>query len=297
MNNGKEQELIACREVLLGDVLYYYRGADYATGALEHYRKAADLGYHWGCFNVGMCYLEGRGVPKDDPEARSWFRKAEEAGGNPWAAEKLADMGDVEAAQRVGEYYASGSRLADWGMPQDSSRAEKFRRQVEDYAWGKVKEGDDFYYNKKNYPEALECYREAAHFGHHWGFYNVGKMYQLEKGVKGDKTEALVWLLKAKEKNHPDSMEKILHRLAELGDPASMSEYADKLSARGAHGEAYKWYYKAADAGYHWGCYNVAECYRHGRGVTADPSEARKWYLKAIRMGDNSAAKNCLSEK
>ena len=42
------------------------------------YRKAADLGVALGMYNLGCCYYNGTGVPKDEAEAVKWWRKAAE---------------------------------------------------------------------------------------------------------------------------------------------------------------------------------------------------------------------------
>lgn len=93
----------------------YYDGHEEAQGcprdvgkAMYWYRRSADLGYHWGCFNVGKCYLEGQGVGKDDTEARKWFRKALELHENLWALYWLAEMGDTGAVAQIVEYRNSG---------------------------------------------------------------------------------------------------------------------------------------------------------------------------------------------
>ncbi|MDO5471271.1 MAG: hypothetical protein Q4F38_08215 [Akkermansia sp.] len=62
--------------------------------AMACYRKAADYGYHWGYYNVGKCYLEGQGVPKDDDAARKWFRKAS-AMQNELAKVRLQELGEA----------------------------------------------------------------------------------------------------------------------------------------------------------------------------------------------------------
>ena len=37
---------------------------------------SADLRYHWGIYNVGLCYDRGDGVHKDRVKAVEWYRKA-----------------------------------------------------------------------------------------------------------------------------------------------------------------------------------------------------------------------------
>lgn len=125
----------------MGDARYmsdvgdcYYDGRYEAQGcpyspedALLWYKKSAELNFHWGCFNVGKCYAEGKGVPQDSSEAKKWFSKAEELANNPWATRCLAELGDTDAARRVCEYYATGS-MTSWGMHQNAEEAEYFRK-------------------------------------------------------------------------------------------------------------------------------------------------------------------------
>jgi TPR repeat protein len=40
------------------------------------YRKAAEQRFALGQFNLGWCYENGRGIPRDLNEARKWYRKA-----------------------------------------------------------------------------------------------------------------------------------------------------------------------------------------------------------------------------
>ncbi|MCB8823139.1 tetratricopeptide repeat protein [Microvirga rosea] len=46
------------------------------TTALEWFRKAADRGYAAAQYNLGLMYLQGRSMPKDAPQAYFWFRFA-----------------------------------------------------------------------------------------------------------------------------------------------------------------------------------------------------------------------------
>lgn len=76
--------------------------------AIECYRAAAEKGLAASQVNLGMCYAEGLGVPRDSAEAVRWFRKA-------------ADQGDSGGCFKLGIMYANG-----WGLPQDYDKA---------YAW------------------------------------------------------------------------------------------------------------------------------------------------------------------
>lgn len=68
--------LLAC-PALAGDFedgMTAYERKDYAK-ALPLLRKAADQGVASAQFNLGVMYLVGQGVTRDDKQAVSWFRK------------------------------------------------------------------------------------------------------------------------------------------------------------------------------------------------------------------------------
>ena len=44
--------------------------------AVEWYRKAADAGHKDAQYELGICYLRGEGVPKDDYTAYCWFKES-----------------------------------------------------------------------------------------------------------------------------------------------------------------------------------------------------------------------------
>lgn len=117
----------------------YYDGRAQAQGcpispekALHWYRQAAEHGYHWGFFNLGKCYAEGTGTPKDELEARKHFRKAADMEDNPWALRSLAELGDAEAALRVAHYYETGCK-ENCGLMQDDAQARHFRTLAQSY--------------------------------------------------------------------------------------------------------------------------------------------------------------------
>jgi len=58
------------------------------------YRKAADRGYSYGEYNLGLLYAYGRGLTKNKTEAAKWFKKA-------------ADQGDADAQKELAKLQNS----------------------------------------------------------------------------------------------------------------------------------------------------------------------------------------------
>lgn len=297
--------------VIPGDNYYYARNGcsqDYEK-AFTYYMDAARCDHHWGYFNVGKMYQLGQGgVQANSDEAIKWLNKAYNL--NPWNPEtidRLADLeapigmaerGDAMAALQVSEYYATGC-MSDRGIPQDADKATEFRNKAKGFAISLVEKGDNYYHEKngfsRDFEKAFKYYMDAATCGHMWGYFNIGRMYKNGEGVPQDELEALVWLLRAKKED--SGVFETLKMLAELGDPASMSETADRYyngtadDSEGASSpkKAFYWYSKAAEGGYHWGYYNVGRCYMEGKGVAKNPDEARKWFRQAAMLGNSSA--------
>ena len=84
-------------------VTAYNRG-DYET-ALREMRPLAEQGNAPAQFNLGVMYLNGRGVPQDYAEAARWYRKA-------------AEQGFADAQFYLGAMYGDGQ-----GVPQDYIQA------------------------------------------------------------------------------------------------------------------------------------------------------------------------------
>jgi len=63
----------------LEDAVAAYRRADYVT-AVQVYRSLADQGLAVAQFNLGLMYVNGQGVSKDEIEAMKWYRLAADQG-------------------------------------------------------------------------------------------------------------------------------------------------------------------------------------------------------------------------
>ncbi len=80
---------------------------DYKT-AFQEFKPLAEHGNAGAQYNIGLMYLEGKGVTKDYVEAVKWYKKA-------------AEQGNAEAQSNLGVMYANGL-----GVPQDYAEAAKW---------------------------------------------------------------------------------------------------------------------------------------------------------------------------
>lgn len=66
---------------------------------MQWLRRLAEQGFAAADSNIGLMYLQGRGVPHDMGQALHWFQRA-------------AAQGNVEAQFRIGEFYEAGTVVA-----------------------------------------------------------------------------------------------------------------------------------------------------------------------------------------
>jgi hypothetical protein len=81
-----------------------YQRGDYAT-AVQLWRAEVEAGDSNVQYDLGLAYLNGKGVAQDDTQAAEWFQKA-------------ADQGHPGAQFSLGEQYADGD-----GVPQNNTQA------------------------------------------------------------------------------------------------------------------------------------------------------------------------------
>ena len=89
--------------------------------AVDWYRKAAEQGHADAQFNLGCCYDNGSGIPKDPGKAVYWFRKA-------------AKQGHAGAQLLLGACYYNG-----FGVPKDPKQAVEWFRKAADQGFEPAK--------------------------------------------------------------------------------------------------------------------------------------------------------------
>lgn len=214
-----------------------------------------------------------RGMSADSlenyPDAVKWFRKA-------------ADLGDMQAQYKLGQYYAIGRVLPN------------------------------------NFGEAVKWFRLAAEQGHMIAQKNLGVCYCNGNGTSKDYSEAMIWLRKAAEQDVWD--EHCAEAQYKLGigyygghgvaqDFGEATKWFRKAAEKGAvegqlflgecyvgglgvpqnFQEAIAWWRKAAEQGSAEAQFRLGLCYAHGNGVTHSQQEALRWLGKAAEQGHPKA--------
>ena len=183
-----------------------------AAEAVKWFHKAADRGNADAENNLGTCYANGLGVPKDEAEAAKWYRKAAEQddgdaqywlGGAYEAGRgvetniveaakwyyKAAENQKVEAQEWIRKAAAKGDASAQCFLGDLFRKGEMgVKVNLQDYPGVNVTE------HHKNPTEAVKWYRRAAAQGNAAAQNNLGVAYQTGEGVPMDYVEAYKWL-------------------------------------------------------------------------------------------------------
>ena len=163
--------------------------------AVKWFRKAAEQGHDDAQNFLGVCYLNGEGVAKEDvTEALKWFRKA-------------AKKNNRFAQCNLGDYYygQGGEKNVDEALAWYRKSADN------NYYYAQYMLGKDYYWNFKHrdYSEALTWFLKAAEQGHDESQYYLGLCYRHELGVNRNFTEAVKWFRKAAEQGNEKAQKEL----------------------------------------------------------------------------------------
>ena len=76
-------------------------------------------------------------------------------------------------------------------------------------------------------------------------------------------------------------------KAAEKGDAGAQVNLGNTLDFLKKYEEAFKWYIKAAYQNEFWACAKVGEYYLFGKGIEENNEEAKTWYSRALKIGEN----------
>jgi TPR repeat protein/uncharacterized caspase-like protein len=154
------------------------------TAALQLYEKASELGSALAMYSLGLIYREGKIVPLDYSQSRSWYEKAV-------ALNSAFAMADLASLYETGQ-----------GGPPDIAKAfELYRRAATAGDRTSMTKLGNFYEAgsgaRQDYTEAIRWYKQSAARGDEAAMSQLGKLYEDGRGVRRSAEEARRWYDKA----------------------------------------------------------------------------------------------------
>ena len=200
-----------------------YNAGNYAK-AIKFFRRSSDDGNMVADWYLGHIYRTGRGVPRDDVTAFSYYsRVADTFDPDEQDQNKLRIM--VDAQLRIADYYRTGVQGA--GIPIDYKIAASSYLKIAStyghpgalYALGVMNiKGQGL---KKNPQQGLKWLIAAARKRHAQSEAYLGDLYWDGKLVQQDRTRALMWYILAQQSTNPSEFPEIINRYDELNSQAS----------------------------------------------------------------------------
>ena len=173
--------------------------------AIEDLKQIAYAGDVAAQVQLGVIYLRGDGVPKDDAEAMKWLRKA-------------ADQDNALAERYLAEMYFKGR-----GVEQNNMEAAKWLRMAADQGDAESEHNLAVLYSQgqgvpRNLKQAVEWMRKSAEQGFAAGQHGLGMFYEAGDGVEENPTEAAKWYRLAVAQSYVPAMNSLALLLATSTD-------------------------------------------------------------------------------
>jgi len=226
--------------------------------------KKAEEGNVDSMLYVGVAYLEGDPIPKDEKESFNWIEKAAEAGNNKAMVLLSSMYSDGQGVE------ADDAMSITWELKAAES-GDMFSMQVVAYR----------HYSglgvEKSQKLGFEWMRKSAQAGNVNAMWFVSQDYRVGKRVRKNKKLANEWRVKA----------------AEGGAPVAMTDlsiyFRDKKSDEYSPKDSFKWAERAANIGEINAMILLSFYYSEGFGVKKDVSEQVKWLIKSATHGSEIA--------
>lgn len=227
---------------------------DYEAAAFQ-FIAAEARGSLAATYQMGHCFLQGRGVPKDETQAFKCFLRA-------------AEQGYALAQVAVAICYEDGR-----GIKKDPAKTFYWSQKAADQGdpTGKVTLGNCLAGKgvKKDYLEAIRLYRYAADRGYARGTLGVGLAMH---GINPKNKASFSWIKKSAEQG-------LVHAKRNVGVCYTNGDNVDQDFA-----QAFKWVEKASDEGFILARANLAGLYYYGWGVARDYQLALQNATQAVEM-------------
>jgi len=267
--------LVAQSAYALSDTCQKAVGAEHYQDIVKDCLADANSGNAEAQFRIGLLYLKGRGVPRNEKLALEWLQKS-------------ADSGFLRSIFVIGMMHQKG--LAE--LKQNNQEALKWLEKAANFGdiAAQMYLGSIYYYGErieKNIPEAVKWYRLAAEQNFATAQYLLGLFYAVGKGVLQDYKTAREWYQKAAEQGNADAQGR-LGAMYQLG----MGVQVDS-------NKAVEWWQKAAEQGHIKAQTSLGLIYEAGAGVSRSVEQGYMWltivakndFAPAIREQKRVAAK------
>lgn len=184
--------------------------------AMRYFRRASEDGNLVADWYLGHMYRTGRGIPKDDATAYSYYTRVTDAY-DPDEADSNRRRIIVDAMVRIADYHRTGVEAA--GIPQDYGFAARsylklattYGHPSAQHALGIMNiRGQGV---KKNPQQGLKWLIAAARKRHALSEAYLGDLYWDGRLVRRDRTRALMWYMLARESARPEENPEIFDRL------------------------------------------------------------------------------------
>ena len=232
--------------------------------ALELAKAASERGEPQAATLIGRLYQEGLGIPRDDVQAATWYRRG-------------AELGDINAIFAFGVMLDEGGALKkdrDGAAKMFESAAAKGHI-VANYNLAMLflmGEGKPL-----NPRRALAHLTYSADKGLPQAQYDLATLYATGTGTDANAFDAARWLERAAASGVPEAqLDFGIILFQGKGVPVDEKRGADMFRQAAAKGNA------VAQN-------RFARCQHHGRGVPANPVEAATWHLIAKGNGIDDA--------
>jgi TPR repeat protein len=249
---------------LLG--MNYYEGLggaekDYYQ-AFKYFKKAAMKEHVFAQYYLGLCYLYGRGIEKNDLLAWKWLFRS---------SKYFYDKAQVAAAQCVIDNVKITTELSKAKLLQSMLGPAFFQGNANACFLQSYCAEYDITKTEVDY---IDGFKDAARRGHPKAFYYLGMNF-------------------AKKKRTMKTAFKCYSESAQLGFVPAFVKVGNCYQTASGTGknlkEAFKWFKKAADKKNTEGIFKLACCYLLGQGVGKDKKQALRLFLRAAKKSSPHA--------
>ncbi|MBC8037873.1 MAG: sel1 repeat family protein [Rhizobiales bacterium] len=195
--------------------------------ALKYFRRASEDGNIVADWYLGHMYRLGRGVPREDATAYSYYSRVAELY-DPDEPDKNRLRITVDAMVHVADYQRTGAASAGIARnPASAARAylkiaTTYGHPAAQYALGVMSiKGQGM---KRNPQQGLKWLIASARKRHASSEAYLGEIYLEGKLVRADRTRAVMWYILAKQSARPEDNPEIFDRAAQLEGNVSKDE-------------------------------------------------------------------------